>query len=140
MDRLPPRYRDMSEFRRVFSAVAKPPYCQIAMRSGVIQQWGLVEFGSANEAEETLERTDGAELGCDTGGDGSGCRIRVQFCTPGVRAISIYMDFVNDPMEAVNSREKRALLEEAPSTKVGLWALTELIWEFSFLWFFMPFL
>ena len=42
--------------------------------------------------------------------------IRVQFCIPGVHAINIYMAFVNNPMDAV--QEKKALLEEAPSSKV----------------------
>ena len=29
VDRLPPDYRDMGEFRRLFSAVVSPPYCQV---------------------------------------------------------------------------------------------------------------
>lgn len=29
VDRLPPNYRDMGEFRRIFSAVVNPPYCQV---------------------------------------------------------------------------------------------------------------
>ncbi len=150
VDNLPSQYRDMAEFRRVFSVVAKPPYCQvhkedfskknkltcetifsfhntfsdsimifsypcpfpqIAMKNGVIQSWGLVEFTSAEDTEATLDRADGTELL-------PGQPIRVQFCTPGVRAISIYMDFVNNPMDAVASRERKALLEEAPSTRV----------------------
>ena len=42
--------------------------------------------------------------------------IRVQYCIPGVHAINIYMAFVNNPMDAIS--EKKALLEEAPSSKV----------------------
>ncbi len=42
--------------------------------------------------------------------------IRVQYCIPGVHAINIYMAFVNNPMDAIS--EKKALLEETPSSKV----------------------
>ncbi len=104
----------MAAFRKAFSEEAKPPYCQIAMKNGVIQRWGLVEYATAEEAEAALERTNGIKLGDgDDGEEG----IRVQFCTPGVRAINIYMDFVNNPMDSIVNRDKRALLEEAPSSK-----------------------
>ena len=43
-------------------------------------------------------------------------KLRVQFCIPGVHAINIYMAFVNNPMDAV--QEKKALLDEAPNSKV----------------------
>ena len=36
---------------------------QIAMRNGVIQDWGLVEFFDAQEAEQTQERMNGYNLG-----------------------------------------------------------------------------
>ena len=42
--------------------------------------------------------------------------LRIQFCIPGVHAINIYMAFVNNPMDAV--QEKKALLDETPSSKV----------------------
>jgi len=29
VDQLPPNYRDMGEFRRVFSTIVNPPYCQV---------------------------------------------------------------------------------------------------------------
>ena len=32
------------------------------MKNGVIQNWGLVEFKTPEEAEETLEKLDGSEL------------------------------------------------------------------------------
>ncbi len=79
------------------------------MKNGVLQNWGLVEFDSSEEAELTLDRLNGSLL--------FGQPIRVQYCTPGVRAINIYMNFVNNPMDTF--AEKRALLEEAPSAKVS---------------------
>ena len=33
VDRLPKDYRDMGEFRRLFSAVVNPPYCQVRRRT-----------------------------------------------------------------------------------------------------------
>lgn len=108
VDNLPEDYRDMSEFRRIFSRVVNPPYCQIAIKNGVIQKWGLVEFQSSQEAEQTLESLLGRTL--------QGKPFRVQYCIPGVHAINIYMNFVNNPMDAVN--ERKALLEETPSSKV----------------------
>ena len=83
-------------------------FFQIAIKNGMIQNWGLVEFQSSEDAETTLERLDGHDLG--------GHRIRVQYCVPGVHAINIYMSFINNPLDAMG--ERKALMEEAPSTKV----------------------
>ena len=74
----------------------------------MIHNWGLVEFQSSQEAEATMQALQGETI------EGHG--IRVQFCIPGVHAINIYMAFVNNPMDAVN--EKKALLDETPSSKV----------------------
>ena len=38
-------------------------WSQIAMRNGIIQDWGLVEFFDAQEAEQTQERMNGYNLG-----------------------------------------------------------------------------
>ena len=75
----------------------------------MIQNWGLVEYESEAEAEATMQALEGETI------DGKN-PIRVQFCIPGVHAINIYMAFVNNPMDAV--QEKKALLDEAPSSKV----------------------
>lgn len=84
---------------------------QIAMKNGVLQNWGLVEFKSAEEAEETLQKLNGHKLTED-----SQTGIRVQFCIPGLHAINIYMDYINNPMDNVET--KKALMEETPSDKV----------------------
>ena len=31
VDKLPPDYRDMAQFRRLFSKIVNPPYCQVRM-------------------------------------------------------------------------------------------------------------
>ncbi|XP_063601909.1 ribonucleoprotein PTB-binding 1-like [Penaeus indicus] len=106
VDQLPKDYRDMGEFRRIFSKVTNPPYCQIAMRNGALQDWGLVEFINAEDAEETQSSLHNYVL--------RGQRIRVQYCIPGVRAINIYMKILSDP----GLKKKSALLPEPPANKV----------------------
>jgi hypothetical protein len=106
VDNLPPNYRDMTTYRKIFSVIKNPPYCQIAMRNGVIQDWGLVEFFDSEEAEKTQEELNGYNL--------KGYNIRVHYCIPGVNAINIYMKVVNAPADT----KKKALLEDAPSSSV----------------------
>lgn len=106
VDRLPKDYRDMGEFRRIFSKVTNPPYCQIAMRNGALQDWGLVEYTSGEDAEETQNTLNNYQL--------RGHNLRVQYCIPGVRAINIYMKILNDP----GLKKKSALLPEPPANKV----------------------
>ncbi|QQP39030.1 Uncharacterized protein FKW44_019784, partial [Caligus rogercresseyi] len=104
VNHLPQNYRDMGEFRKRFSVVKNPPYCQIAMKNGVIQNWGLVEFFDHEEAEETRDRMNGVRI--------HNTPIRVHYCIPGVNAINIYMQVVNAP------EKKKALLHDAPSANV----------------------
>merc|ERR1712123_407060 len=107
VDHIPHNYRDMTEFRNQFSVIKKPPYCQIALRNGVIQDWGLVEFFDSGEAELTQEEMNGHSLS-------PGHKIRVHYCIPGVNAINIYMKVVNAPID----NKKKALLEDTPSSSV----------------------
>uniref|UniRef100_A0A0K2V4V9 RRM domain-containing protein n=2 Tax=Lepeophtheirus salmonis TaxID=72036 RepID=A0A0K2V4V9_LEPSM len=104
VNHLPPNYRDMGEFRKRFSVIKNPPYCQIAMKNGVIQNWGLVEFFDHVEAEETRDFMNGCKI--------HNTPIRVHYCIPGVNAINIYMQVVNAP------EKKKALLHDAPSANV----------------------
>ena len=106
IDNLPANYRDMNTFRNIFSVVKNPPYCQIAMKNGVIQNWGLVEFFDSNSAEVTQQKLNGHSL--------KGQKIRVHYCIPGVNAINIYMAVVN----AKEETNKKALLEDTPSSSV----------------------
>jgi len=53
------------------------------MVDGVVQDWGLVEFASEEDAELSREATNGFIL--------KGSKLRVHFCVPGVSAMSIYM-------------------------------------------------
>ena len=169
VDKLPAGFRDLAQFRKLFSTIVNPPYCQvsvtfadilsftfldishhdtctclpplqhrvspdcsppslyniprhgdtvsthflacntvpvlqyhlyhcphsvllqIAQKHGVLQDWGLVEYTSAEEAEATMETLRGARLDTE--------EVRVQYCIPNIHAINIYMNFVNNPME-----------------------------------------
>jgi len=107
VDKLPIGFRDLAQFRKLFSKIVNPPYCQIAQKNGVLQDWGLVEFNTTEEAENTMESCRDAQL--------DDIPIRVQYCIPNIHAINIYMSFVNNPMERV---EKKALMDETPSKDV----------------------
>jgi hypothetical protein len=103
---LPPNFRDLAQFRNIFSVVKNPPYCQIAMKNGVLQDWGLIEFFDHMDAERTQQEIDGYNL--------KGCNIRVLFCIPGVNAINIYMSLVTAP----DTVSKKGLVDEVPSSTV----------------------
>ena len=53
------------------------------MNHGVVQDFALVEFFDAEEAEETQDARNGHSI--------RGYNIRVHFCIPGVNAINIAM-------------------------------------------------
>jgi len=108
IDNLPSGFRDLAQFRKLFSTIVSPPYCQIAQKNGILQSWGLVEFNSWEEAEQTVDALVGANLD-DT-------PVRIQYCIPNVHAINIYMSFVNNPLE--RQAERKALLDETPSKDV----------------------
>jgi len=108
VDQLPVGFRDLAQFRKMFSKIVTPPYCQIAQKNGVIQEWGLVEYNSAEEAETTMDALHDATL--------DETKIRVQYCIPNIHAINIYMSFVNNPLD--NRVEKKALMDECPSKDV----------------------
>ncbi|XP_065569403.1 ribonucleoprotein PTB-binding 1-like [Artemia franciscana] len=108
VDKLPKDYRDMAEFRKQFSQLANPPYCQIALRGGAPQDWGLVEFSNHTQAESTMRQMNNAIL--------HGAKIRVSFYIPGVRAINIYMRLLN---ETCQNKGKDALLPEPPANTIS---------------------
>jgi len=103
---LPSNFRDLAQFRKIFSVVKNPPYCQIAMKNGILQNWGLVEFFDNQDAERTQQELDGYIL--------NGSHIRVYYCIPGVNAINIYMSLVT----AADSVSNKGLVDEVPSSTV----------------------
>jgi hypothetical protein len=75
------------------------------MKNGMVQDWGLVEFFDAMEAEQTQALVHNRTI--------HGQPIRVQYCIPGVNAINIYMSVVN-----ARETTKRALMDDAPTSSV----------------------
>ncbi|KAF4525137.1 hypothetical protein B566_EDAN005079 [Ephemera danica] len=106
VDRLPPNFRDMGEFRKVFSSIVNPPYCQIALKNGCPQDWGLVEFSCAEDAELSRSAVDNVQL--------RGHSFRTAFYIPGVRAINLYLKLLNDS----GNKSKGALLPDPPAPAV----------------------
>ncbi|KAK3909479.1 Ribonucleoprotein PTB-binding 1 [Frankliniella fusca] len=88
VDHLPKDFRDMGQFRKVFSAIVSPPYCQIALKNGCPQDWGLVEYSSAEDAEAAQSSLNRYLL--------CGQPIRVSYYMPGVRAINLYLKLLNE--------------------------------------------
>ncbi|XP_075218057.1 ribonucleoprotein PTB-binding 1-like isoform X2 [Lycorma delicatula] len=89
VDQLPKDFRDMSEFRKIFSPIINPPYCQIALKNGCPQDWGLVEFSNWEDAEAAQMTLNGYNL--------RGQQIRISYYIPGVHAINLYLKLLNDP-------------------------------------------
>ncbi|RZF42053.1 hypothetical protein LSTR_LSTR006646 [Laodelphax striatellus] len=89
VDRLPKDFRDMGEFRKIFSPIVNPPYCQIALKNGCPQDWGLVEFSNWEDAEVAQSTLNGYNL--------RGQQIRISYYIPGVHAINLYLKLLNEP-------------------------------------------
>lgn len=102
VDHLPADFRDLREFKRIFSTIKPPYFSVIANVKGVIQDWGLVEFKEYVDTEETQKITHLLLF--------HGKRIRVHYCIPGVNAFNIYMQ-VSEPhylsLHALASGNKR---------------------------------
>lgn len=88
VDNLPKDFRDMTEFRKIFSTYVNPPYCQIALKNGCPLDWGLVEYSCADDAETAQVNLNSYKL--------RGRPMRVTYYIPGVRAINLYLKLLND--------------------------------------------
>nr|CAD7424714.1 unnamed protein product [Timema monikensis] len=107
VDKLPKDFRDMGEFRKVFSSVVNPPYCQIALKNGCPQDWGLVEFATSEDAETAQTTLNKYSL--------RGHNIRILYYIPGVRAINLYLKLLND---SANKGKELGLLPDPPAPAV----------------------
>ncbi|GAB6028754.1 hypothetical protein CHUAL_004571 [Chamberlinius hualienensis] len=102
VDHLPAGYRDMVEFRKTFSVVCSPSYCQIGIKNGQPLGFGLVEFDESEDAEETQRLLNHSKLGDH--------QIRVTYCAPGYRAMVIY----NKLASGLALNGKQPLLPDPP--------------------------
>ncbi|XP_021933199.1 ribonucleoprotein PTB-binding 1-like isoform X4 [Zootermopsis nevadensis] len=107
VDKLPKDFRDMGEFRKVFGSVVNPPYCQIALKNGCPQDWGLVEYSTSEDAENAQTTLNGFSL--------HGQSIRICYYIPGVRAINLYLKLLND---SGNKGKATGLLPDPPAPAV----------------------
>ncbi|XP_054287365.1 ribonucleoprotein PTB-binding 1-like [Macrosteles quadrilineatus] len=88
VDGLPINYCDMSEFRKIFSSIVNPLFCQIALKHGCPQDWGLVEYNNWEDAEAVQTSLDGYNL--------HGKNIKISYYIPGIRAFNLYQQLLND--------------------------------------------
>ncbi|XP_051694041.1 ribonucleoprotein PTB-binding 1 isoform X2 [Oryctolagus cuniculus] len=76
VDRLPPGFSDVDALRQALSAVHTPTFCQLACgQDGQLKGFAVLEYETAEMAEEAQQRADGLALG--------GSHLRVSFCAPG---------------------------------------------------------
>ncbi|ELV14053.1 Ribonucleoprotein PTB-binding 1 [Tupaia chinensis] len=76
IDRLPPDFSDEDALRQALSAVHTPTFCQLACgQDGQLKGFAVLEYETAEMAEEVQELADGLALG--------GSHLRVSFCAPG---------------------------------------------------------
>lgn len=114
VDNLPKDFRDMTEFRKIFSTYVNPPYCQIALKNGCPQDWGLIEYSCAEDAETAQVNLNSYKL--------RGRPMRVTYYIPGVRAINLYLKLLND----IPSKGKSVGLLPDPSGQVIVQSLQNL--------------
>ncbi|XP_022252586.1 uncharacterized protein LOC106468542 isoform X2 [Limulus polyphemus] len=98
--RLPADFRDLTSFRKFFSEIATPIYCQLSLRNELSARFGLVEFANQKDADETQKKFDGREHG--------GQKLRVSFGQPGFTAVKLFDKLVAD-MDS-KTRNKSGLL------------------------------
>ncbi|XP_039300030.1 uncharacterized protein LOC120355548 [Nilaparvata lugens] len=106
VDCLPKNFRNLSEFRKIFSTAVSPSYCQIGLKNLISEGWGLVEFSNSEDAEVAHSTLNGYNL--------RNQKIRISFCIPGAHAINLY----NELLRKTESKVKTDQLLPNPSIHV----------------------
>lgn len=95
VDRLPPGFSDVDTLRRALSAVHTPTFCQLAYgQDGQLKGFAVLEYETAEMAEEAQQRADGLALG--------GSHLRVSFCAPGPPGRSMLAALIAAQATALN--------------------------------------
>ncbi|XP_019514823.1 PREDICTED: ribonucleoprotein PTB-binding 1 isoform X2 [Hipposideros armiger] len=95
VDRLPPGFSDVDALRRALSAVHIPTFCQLAYgQDGQLKGFAVLEYETAEMAEEAQQRADGLALG--------GSHLRVSFCAPGPPGRSMLAALIAAQATALN--------------------------------------
>ncbi|KAE8283344.1 Ribonucleoprotein PTB-binding 1 Protein raver-1 [Larimichthys crocea] len=95
VDRLPPRLLTAQDLRNALADTHAPAFCQLAQgQDGSFRRFAVLEFATAEMAEEAQRLTDGRLLG--------GTHIRVSFCAPGLPGRSMLAALIAAQTMAVN--------------------------------------
>nr|XP_054319707.1 ribonucleoprotein PTB-binding 1 isoform X4 [Pongo pygmaeus] len=95
VDRLPPGFNDVDALCRALSAVHSPTFCQLACgQDGQLKGFAVLEYETAEMAEEAQQRADGLSLG--------GSHLRVSFCAPGPPGRSMLAALIAAQATALN--------------------------------------
>ncbi|XP_058514038.1 ribonucleoprotein PTB-binding 1 isoform X2 [Ochotona princeps] len=95
VDRLPPGFNDVDALRQALSAVHTPTFCQLACgQDGQLKGFAVLEYETAEMAEEVQQRADGLALG--------GSHLRVSFCAPGPPGRSMLAALIAAQATALN--------------------------------------
>uniref|UniRef100_H2TE45 Ribonucleoprotein PTB-binding 1 n=1 Tax=Takifugu rubripes TaxID=31033 RepID=H2TE45_TAKRU len=95
VDRLPPSLLTAQDLRSAVADTPTPSFCQLAQgQDGSFRRFAVLEFATAEMAEEARRLNDGRLLG--------GTNIRVSFCAPGVPGRSMLAALIAAQTMAVN--------------------------------------
>ncbi|GAA6218115.1 ribonucleoprotein PTB-binding 1 isoform X1 [Lates japonicus] len=95
VDRLPPNLLTAQDLRNALADTHAPVFCQLAQgQDGSFRRFAVLEFATAEMAEEAQRLTDGRLLG--------GTHIRVSFCAPGPPGRSMLAALIAAQTMAVN--------------------------------------
>ncbi|KAG7223185.1 hypothetical protein INR49_015793 [Caranx melampygus] len=95
VDRLPPILLTAQDLRNALADTHAPVFCQLAQgQDGSFRRFAVLEFATAEMAEEAQRLTDGRLLG--------GTHIRVSFCAPGPPGRSMLAALIAAQTMAVN--------------------------------------
>ncbi|XP_076977961.1 ribonucleoprotein PTB-binding 1 isoform X1 [Tamandua tetradactyla] len=95
VDHLPPGFSDTDALLRALSAVHTPTFCQLAYgQDGQLKGFAVLEYETAEMAEEAQQRSDGLALG--------GSHLRVSFCAPGPPGRSMLAALIAAQATALN--------------------------------------
>uniref|UniRef100_A0A667XV34 Ribonucleoprotein PTB-binding 1 n=1 Tax=Myripristis murdjan TaxID=586833 RepID=A0A667XV34_9TELE len=109
VDRLPPSLLTAQDLRNALADTHAPIFCQLAQgQDGSFRRFAVLEFATAEMAEEVQRLTDGRVLG--------GAHIRVSFCAPGPPGRSMLAALIAAQTMAVN--RGKGLLPEPTAMQI----------------------
>ncbi|CAB1341814.1 unnamed protein product [Coregonus sp. 'balchen'] len=109
VDRLPPSLLTAQDLRNALADTHTPIFCQLAQgQDGSFRRFAMLEFSSAEMAEQVQREADGRALG--------GTHIRVSFCAPGPPGRSMLAALIAAQTMALN--RGKGLLPEPTAMQI----------------------